>query len=133
MATITEAKLKITHDHSKKTGHAIVTCEIKFTGLELCMMKQCPEENLFVLKCQLWGEDSFLTGADDFLYTYDTVHRFPDGSPTAVESRKFEVVVGESLLDEDWGTDEVYGKLLLRNMFTMVQITRNTNTVSHSF
>ena len=133
MAEITDRKLTIKHDHSKNTAHAVVTCKITFTGLELCMMRACPEERMFVLKCQLWGADSGFTGSDDFLYTYSTVFAFPDGSPSSPESRTFDVTVGESILDEDWGKDEVYGRLILRNLFTMVEKRRHTNTVSHSF
>jgi hypothetical protein len=43
------------------------------------------------------------------------------------------VTVGEGLLNEDYGTDEVYGKLLLQNLFTMVQIQKKTNEISHHF
>ena len=133
MATITEAKLNITHDHKKKTARPIVTCKVNFTPMELCLMKACPEQKMFKLKCQLWGEDSGLFGADDFLYTYSNVYYFPDPTPTLSETRTFDVTVGEGLLDEDWGTDEVYGKLLLTNLFTTVRITKKTNVVSHSF
>jgi hypothetical protein len=97
------------------------------------MMRACPEERMFVLKCQLWGADSGFFGSDDFLYTYGDVFSFPDGSPSSPEDRTFDVTVGESLLDEDWGKDEVYGKLILRNLFTMVEKRKNTNVVSHSF
>ncbi len=132
MASITNAILSIAHDHEKKTAKVKVTCNINFTSLELCQMKSC-RGNWFKLKCQLWGEDSGLTGADDFLYTLSNVFYFPDGTPTATETRTFEVVVGEGLLDEDWGTDEVYAKLILYNLNTLVNISKNTNTVSHNF
>lgn len=133
MASITDAKLTITHDHRKKTAQPVVTCTVRFTELELCLMKACPKQRLFKLKCQLWGQDSGLTGSDDFLYTYDSAYFFPDATPSASESRTFDVVVGEGLLDEDIGTDEIYGKLLLFNLFTSVQITKKTNVVSHNF
>lgn len=133
MATITERKLTIAHDHNKKTASVRVTCKVNFTQLELCQMKACPESRLFKLKCQLWGEDSGLTFGDDFLYTFSDVYYFPDGTPTASESRSFSVVVGEGLLDEDWGQDEVYAKLILTNLSTLVAVKKNTNTVSHSF
>jgi len=97
------------------------------------MMKACPGARLFKLKCQLWGADSGLTGADDFLYTYGTVFYFPDPTPTASETRTFDVLAGEGLLDEDWDEDEVYGKLLLQNLTTMVQVTKKSNQVHHSF
>ena len=132
MASITNAVLSIAHDREKKIARVKVTCNVNFTALELCQMKSC-RGNWFKLKCQLWGDDSGLTGADDFLYTLSNVFYFPDGSPTATETRTFEVVVGEGLLDEDWGTDEVYAKLILYNLNTLVNITKNTNNVSHSF
>lgn len=133
MATITEAKITISHNHTKKTARPVVTCKVNFTGTELCLMKACPKQKMFKLKCQLWGEDSFLTGADDFLYTYNTVYYFPDPTPTSPESRQFDVTVGEGLLDEDWGQDEVYGKLILQNLFAWVKIQKKTNVVSHHF
>ena len=133
MATITNAQLTITHDHKKKTAQCVVRCTVNFTPLELCQMKTCRDVRLFKLKCELWGADSGLTGADDYLYTYSTVFYFPDPSPTASEQRTFDVTVGEGLLDEDFGEDEIYGKLILQNLYTLVKITKNTNQVHHSF
>ena len=133
MATITDAQLRITHDHEKRTARPVVTCKVNFTGMEYCLMKGCPEQNMFKLRCQLWGADSGLTGADDYLYTYGTVYFFPDPTPAGTESRTFDVTVGEGVLDEDWGTDEVYGKLILYNLFTLTSIKKKTNTVSHRF
>jgi hypothetical protein len=43
------------------------------------------------------------------------------------------VTLGEGVLDEDWGQDEIYGKLLLTNLSTATQITKKTNEVHHSF
>jgi len=133
MATITNAVLTLAHDHEKKTVRAVVKCKVNFTGLEQCQMKNCPRLNLFKLKCQLWGEDSGLTGADDFLFTYSNVFFFPDPTPTSTESRTFDVLLGEGVLDEDWGQDEVYGLLKLVNLSTLVEVKKKTNTVSHSF
>lgn len=133
MASITNAKLTIRHDHNKKLAHATVTCDVNFTALELCQMKTCREGRHYKLKCQLWGADSGFNGADDFLYTYGTTFYFPDGSPSATENRSFEVTLGEGVLDEDWGQDEVFGKLLLTNLTSSAQISKKTNTVSHSF
>lgn len=133
MATITNRVLKLTHDHTKKTVRAVVTCNVNFTALELCQMKTCKEARAFKLKCQLWGADSGLTGNDDFLFTYSSVFFFPDPTATATESRTFEVLLGEGVLDEDWGQDEVYGLLMLTNLSTLVQIRGKTNEVSHSF
>ena len=133
MATITDRKLALTHDHTKRTVRAVVTCKVNFTALELCQMKACSGARLFKLKCQLWGADSGLTFGDDFLFTYSDVFFFPDPTPTATESRTFTVLLGEGVLDEDWGQDEVYGLLKLTNLSTLVQVQKKTNTVSHSF
>jgi hypothetical protein len=133
MATITNAKLNIRHDHTKKTAHAVVTCDVNFTPLEQCQMQNCPRTRFFKLKCQLWGEDGGLTGADDFLFTYSNVFFFPDPSPTGTESRTFDVVLGEGVLDEDFGEDEIYGLLKLVNLATLVELKKKTNTVHHSF
>ena len=133
MATITNAILTLTHDHEKKTVRAVVKCNVNFTALEQCQMKACSQARFFKLKCQLWGEDSGLTGADDFLFTYSNVFFFPDATPAATESRTFDVLLGEGVLDEDWGEDEVYGLLKLVNLSTLVEVKKKTNTVSHRF
>jgi hypothetical protein len=36
MATITNAVLTLSHDHTKKTVRAVVTCNVNFTVLEQC-------------------------------------------------------------------------------------------------
>lgn len=133
MATITNAKLAIRHDHEKKLAHVTVSCHVNFTGLELCQMRSCRDARHFKLKAQLWGSDSGLTGADDFLYTFGNSFYFPDGTPAGTEQRTFEVTLGEGVLDEDWGQDEVYGKLLLTNLGSNTQISKKTNEVHHSF
>ncbi|MBC8065337.1 MAG: hypothetical protein H7Y17_10935 [Chlorobia bacterium] len=133
MATITNATLNLAHDRTKKIVTATVKCNVNFTALELCQMKSCRESRHFKLKAQLWGEDSGLNFGDDHLWTYSDVFFLPDGTPAATESRTFTVLLGEGVLDEDWGQDEVYGKLLLTNLGSMAQITKKTNTVSHSF
>ena len=133
MAALTNVKLTISHDHTKKLVTPVVTCTVRFSTLELCQMEQCARHRWFKLKCQLWGEDGFFTGADDYLWTYSDIYYFPDGNPTASEDRKFSVTVGEGVLDEDWGRDEVYGKLLLYNLATGAVGTRKTNVVKHYF
>src|SRR5215204_1665085 len=132
MASITNRKLTLAHDHAKKTVRAVVTCDVNFTPLELCQMKTC-KERAFKLKCQLWGQDSGLNFGDDFLFTYSDIFFFPVGNPPATENRTFSVLLGEGVLDEDWGQDEVYGLLKLTNLTTSAEIKKKTNTVSHSF
>ena len=133
MATITDAVLSISHDHTKKLARAVVKCKVNFTPLELCQMKACKEARHFKLRCQLWGADSGLTGADDFLFTYTNVFYYPDATPNATENATFDVTLGEGVLDEDFGVDEVYGKLRLTNLSSQAQVTKKTNQVSHRF
>ena len=130
MASITNANLQITHNHAAKTGRVLVTCKVHFTQYEINQMK---EGLKFKLICQLWGEDSGLTGADDFLYTIPAAKYFPDSTPSATENVAFEATVGEGLLNEDIGTDEVYAKLKLTNLYTLIGVNKNTNVVSHNF
>lgn len=133
MAIITDAVLSIAHDDRKKLANVVVNCKVHFTPIELCQMKTCAVGKWFKLKCVLWGSDSGLTGADDQLYTLDKVFFFPDVTPTAVEACTFNVTLGEGVLDEDWGEDEVYAKLTLYNLMTLITISKNTNTVHHHF
>jgi len=130
MATITNANLTINHNHAAKTGKVLVKCDVNFTAFEINEMK---EGLKFKLICQLWGADSGLNGADDYLYTMPTAKFFPDATPTATEKVTFEATVGEGLLNEDTGTDEVYAKLRLTNLYTLITVNKNSNEVSHSF
>jgi hypothetical protein len=134
MATIANPKLVITHNHAAKTAKCVVTCNVNFTPYEVNEMK---EGLKFKLKCELWGDDSGLTGSDDKLFTYSTVKYFPDATPASTENITFDVTLGEGVLDEDgfFGgfTDEVYGKLRLTNLYTLTQVTAKTNVASHSF
>jgi hypothetical protein len=132
MATITNPILSLVHDHKKKLVNAVVKCNVNFTALELCQMKTCQGRH-FKVKCQLWGADSGLTGADDFLFTYSSVFYFPDPTPTAIENVTFTVTLGEGVLDEDWGEDEVYGLVKLTNLISLIEVRKKTNTVHHSF
>ena len=130
MASITNAKLGIAVDSAKKTARCTVTCKVFFTAYELREMK---EGLKFVLHCSLWGEDlGNWLNPDDFLYSYGSKY-FPDATPASPESVSFDVTVGVSLLDEDWGTDEVYGLLTLRNLYTGNTVKRKTNVITRNF
>jgi hypothetical protein len=129
MATLSKPSLSINHDHNKKLAKVVVTGKITYSEYELNQMKDGLK---YKLKCALWGEDSGLTGADDHLFTLPSKY-FPDSSPAMVENYKFEVTLGEGVLDEDWGTDEVYAQLKLVNLYTLIAVTKNSNVVSHSF
>lgn len=129
MATLSKPALSINHDHGKKLAKVSVTGKITFSEYELIQMKDGLK---FKLKCVLWGDDSGLTGADDQLFTLTNKY-LPDSSPSMVENYKFEVTLGEGVLDEDWGTDEVFAKVKLINLYTQVPVSKNSNVVSHSF
>ncbi len=87
MAKITDAKLNITHDRTRRTARAVVTCKVHFTAFEQCLMKACPKTWLFKLKCELWGKGVRLPifreelPIDKLLYTYPRIKFFPDPTP----------------------------------------------------
>lgn len=139
MATITSAVLSISHDHIKKTATPVVKTTVKFNNIELQKMAAFPG-HWFKLKCELWSKDTLFNdparlwdSTDDKLFTFNQVYFFPDGNQTAVESRTFQHVVGEGLLDEDLGTDEIYAIVRLTNIITGVTIIKKSNVVSHAF
>jgi hypothetical protein len=82
---------------------------------------------------RLWGSDSGLTGSNGFLYTYPSLKLFPDATISQVESVKFQSEIGEGVLSEDVGGDEIYGLLRLTNMLSGGVISKKTNEVSGSF
>jgi hypothetical protein len=129
MVTISSQNLQITHDHTKHTARVIVTCNVNFTTYEMNQIKQGLK---FKAKCRLWGADSWFTGADDALYAFPSKY-LPDATPAATEKIVFDVTLGENALDEDIGTDEIYAKLTVVNLYTMTSTTKKTNQVSHSF
>lgn len=133
MASIRNAKLKLTPDTATKTVKAVVTCDVHFTPQDLCQMRNCAQIPFFKLRGELWGEDGTLFNPDDHLFTYTNVYYFPDATSAAMESRTFEVTVGTSLLDEDLGRDEIYGKLRLTNLYTRAEVQAKTNVVSGRF
>lgn len=129
MATISNANLQVSHDHTKKTARVIVTAMVNFSAYELSEIRQGLR---FKLRCRLWGSDSGLTGADDALYAFPSKY-FPDSTPSASEKAVFDVTLGEGVLDEDIGTDEVYGRLTLINLYTLTRVSKRTNEVAHNF
>jgi hypothetical protein len=129
MATLTNTHLAITSDDEKKTSHCVVTCKVMFTTFELNDMKSGLR---FKLDCTLWGDDSGLNGADDSLFTYGSQF-FPDASSTASETATFDVTLGTSLLNEDAGTDEVFAKLSLKNLYTNQKVAKQSNMITRKF
>jgi hypothetical protein len=132
MNSITNAQLTIVHDQVKKLAKVKVTCRITFGAIEHALMKLAPGQ-WFRLNCRLRGADGGIFGGDDNLFTITPPFFFPDVSPTPSESRTFEVTLGEGVLNEDWGTDEVYARLELVPLVFGTIVVKNTNTVSHSF
>jgi hypothetical protein len=147
MASITDAHLDLVPDDKRKIVKAIVTCKVKFGSFELCLMKNCPDSKLFKLTAELWGKQihfvnpggwgnwggSGFTTVDKQVWTYTTAFTFPDPTPTAVESRKFEESLGYELLDLEIGQDTTWGVLRLLNLFTMMEVLQKTNVVVQSF
>ena len=130
MATITGASLAINVNQVTKTAQCVVKARVFFTAYELREMK---EGLKFVMHCSLWGEDlGMWLNPDDFLYCYNSKY-FPDATPTNPEMVTFDVTVGTSLLDEDYGTDEIYGLLTLKNLYTGNKVKVRTNVVKRAF
>jgi hypothetical protein len=134
MASLSNVVLTLVRDRVKKTVNVKVTGNVNFTPLEMCMMKQCKDSGLFKLRCKLWGEDSPLfTGADDLLFIFPNVFTYPDGNPTNPENFTFQTIVGESLLNEDWGQDEIYARAELTNNMSLTTVTKKSNVVKGWF
>ena len=129
MAKISDASLSITQN-SDGTSTPVVKCKITFTPYERTQMMTGLR---FRLRCELWGDDAWLFGGDDKLYTYIPLKYFPDATPALVENVTFTATIPEGVLDEDIGRDEIYSRLTLTNLYTMVSSTTKTNTVYHSF
>ena len=130
MATISNATLTISHDHDKKTARVIAKCRVNFTSYEQAQMNQGLQ---FKLKCKLWGADSGFNGEDDDLYTLSPAKYFPDATPGPSETVTYDVTLGEDVLDEDNGVDDIYARFTLINLYTLWPVTKKTNEIHHSF
>jgi hypothetical protein len=130
MASISSVNLKITVSSNKLTP--VVTYKLAFSQGDLNLLKQFP--NLYSVRCELWGADSGLNGGDDKVFIYPITRNYPDSSISAVETGSFEAVLNKGAeLDEDWGGDEIYAKLILTNNFANTRTAKNSNEVSGSF
>lgn len=128
MATLANAKLNIQVNLPVKTAFVVVTGSVIFTQLENFLMQNGLR---FKLDCKIWGEDNgqdALIDPDDFLFSYPTIF-FPDASPTVVEAVKFERTVPLNILQEDSGTDEIYGELIMTNLESFVRVKKRTNLI----
>jgi hypothetical protein len=125
---ISNANLNITVDSARSTARCVVTCRVYFTSYE---RREMAEGLRFVLYCSLWGQDlGWWLNPDDYLYSYASTYFSEPDSP---QGASFEATLGLSLLNEDWGTDEVYGKLTLRNLYNDRRVTAKTNVVRRKF
>lgn len=129
MAKISDAALTITQN-ANGTSRAVVRCKVTFTLYEMNQMKAGLRLRL---KAELWGDDAWALGGDDKVYTYTPIKYFPDAAPTTTETITFDTILGEGVLDEDIGRDEIYGRLTLVNLYTMVTASAKTNTINRHF
>jgi hypothetical protein len=130
MAIIENSQLTITTAESAGNYKVTVECDIIYSELEFSQMKSSEKTPLFSLKCSVWGADPI---ADSNLLTYTDVKYYPAGSPTSNVHAVFETSVSRSTLDEDLGTDEVYAKLILDNLYVHGPVEKRTNTVKRNF
>ena len=130
MASITNAVLKLDHNHAKKTVRAVATCKVQFTPYEV---KEMQEGLRFKLMCRLLGLDP-APPKNPLLFIYPAPRFFPDQSPTPGESVTYDVTLGEGVLDEDQtgdDIDEILAKFTLTNLYTGKSISKKSNVVSH--
>jgi hypothetical protein len=127
MASIELPKLTIKVIPNTETAECVVTCNVRFSRYE---MSQIQLGLRFKLSCKLWERD--IVTPDDYLYGFgDQI--FPDTTPTTLESVTFRQILGLSLLNQEWGTDEIYGRLELKNLYTRDSVPANTNVVKRRF
>ena len=110
MARIKFPRLRDRCPLGTKTAKCEVSCKVYFTAYEIREMR---EGLNFRTGCSLWEED--VITHDDYLYSYGSKF-FPDASSASPESATFSVVLGLSLLNQEWGRDEIYARLELKNL-----------------
>ena len=131
MATIANAKLAIQLNLPGGKAKVDVTCDVRFSRLELFLMQNGLR---YKLECKVWGQDlGWWLNPDDFLFSYGSLF-FPDATPTAIEKVTFSRSdISTSTLNEDIGTDEIYGELILKNLENGSTTKKRTNVVTHKF
>ena len=130
MPSLTDRKLTITHQHPTKTAKVTARCDVNFNAAEVALMKTAPTAKWYKLKCKLKGDDPIW---DDNVYNMPTVHYFPNGTSNSLYNNvTFEATVGEGLLNEDIGEDEIYAEFTLTPL-AAGNATGKSNVVSHSF
>ena len=132
MATLANARLAITVNLPARNARVVVTGDARFTVLETFLMQNGLR---FKMDCKVWGEDNG-QGAwidpDDHLFNYASKF-FPDATPTAVERVNFDTTVPLTRLQEDSGTDEIYGELILTNLQDGSRKKLKTNVIVFQF
>lgn len=144
MANLTTPNLQIIRDNSKQTARIIVAGSALFTEYEMSQMKLGLK---FRMECRIIGDDASPGSNDKFtdIFTGDFFDRannvlfvfnpktYPDGSPSSTEKYSFEATVGQSLLNEDKGGDEIVARVTLINLYTGNRVERRTNLVKGDF
>ena len=130
MPTIADARLAITLNLPANTAQVSVTANVRFSQLEQFFMKNGLR---FRLDCKIWGEDlGWWLDPDDFLFNLPS-RFFPDATPTAIEAVKLDATVPKNVLNEDSGTDEIYGELILKNLENGSKTKKRTNVIKQQF
>lgn len=132
MATISKAKINIKVDLPSKTAEVTSTCEVRFSTLEMFLMRNGLR---FKLATKVWGEDlgqGNWLDSDDFLFSYETLF-FPDANPSSIEVVKLVKKVPLSLLNEDSGSDEVYAQFILTNLENSGAVKAKSNVIQHQY
>ncbi len=132
MAKITNAALTITEELPAGKSVVKVTCRVKFSPLDVNLMRSGLG---YRLNCRIWGEDwgqDSWIDPDNSLFSFES-KRYPDINPTPNEDVTFETKINTSILNEDSGTDEIYGQLTLSNNFNSDKIRKKTNVIIHKF
>lgn len=123
---IVDEKLIIDHNQNRKLANVTVSGEIRFSPQEMYQMINY-EEKLFKLKCELWGQDII---DKDKLYTFNPLKYYPSYTPNPIERFTFKEILGQGVLDEDVGKEEIYAKLILTNLLTGNQVIDKTQATS---
>ena len=115
MATIDSAILALDAESNNQV-EVIVACQITIPPSEA--------QSQFRLDCTVFGSDLL---RDDFIFSYESQLFFGFNAPTNL---RLEKTVSRGALNEDLvGSDEVVGKVTLRNLTLNKVVKRNTSVV----
>lgn len=105
MAVIDKPRLAIKH-FARGKWQPIVTGDVSFSAQESAAMDEGELE--YALTCELWEEDRF--SDDDLIRGPVELARYPGGPIDFVF--RMDMLATEDV-DQEWGTDEIYGLLKL--------------------